>query len=190
MYTCMCVWNIWIDVKLLHVLWPGSQTIQPNHFSFSLGNSFTARLPNNLINSVQFFAGGQCTTDGHCPMKTLSVRGDMENLIKSTYLLSFSFTAHCMGHGTWLTQEPPCRLQPFAFSSKWAALQSIQISTPSQLQPERQTINKLDDLTWSPRVFSRFPNRPRPGSFFPFCCSGQPLQRADWLAHTHVQLHP
>ena len=24
-------------------------------------------------------AGGQCTTDSHCPTKTLSVRGDMES---------------------------------------------------------------------------------------------------------------
>ena len=46
--VCACVCNICTDVKLLHFM------------------------------SLFGFAGGQCTTDRHCPTTTLSVRGDTE----------------------------------------------------------------------------------------------------------------
>ena len=31
-----------------------------------------------MVHDFLFHAGGQCTTDRHCPTKTLSVRGDTE----------------------------------------------------------------------------------------------------------------
>ena len=57
--SSVCVWSICTDVKLL------SGTLV--HF-FVMVHDFL----------VLFHAGGQCTTDRHCPTKTLSVRGDTE----------------------------------------------------------------------------------------------------------------
>ena len=49
-------------------------------------------------------AGGQCTTDRHCPTKTLSVYGDMEP--DQLHVLAIIFICCC---GTWQTREPFCR---------------------------------------------------------------------------------
>ena len=51
------MWTICTDVKL-----PSGSSVQ-----FCFGSTF-----------LLFHAGGQCTTDSHCPTKTLSVRGDTE----------------------------------------------------------------------------------------------------------------
>ena len=73
-----------------------NQIIKLNLFSFLLRNSCTARFLNNPINSAQFFAGGQCTTDSDCPTKTLSVRGGMESDQLHVRAIIFMY---CMGRG-------------------------------------------------------------------------------------------
>ena len=56
-------------------------------------------------------AGGQCTTDRHCPTKTLSARGDMESdqlHVPAIFHLPFS------EDGNRLSQEPAWRFNLFS----------------------------------------------------------------------------
>ena len=62
-----------------------------------------------------FHAGGQCTTDRHCPTKTLSVRGDTEPdqlCVHASIFISLN--------GNRLSQVPACRF--ISFSSLWTKL--------------------------------------------------------------------
>ena len=64
-----------------------------------------------MVHDFLFHAGGQCTTDRHCPTKTLSVRGDTEpdQLCVPASIFHFS---------EW--QVPACRF--VSFSSLWTKL--------------------------------------------------------------------
>ena len=94
--VCVCVWNIWTDVRLLFL------RILPSHYSTNHG--------------------------GQEPMIVCPGQRRPDNMGVKTYLQFSIFR-----HGTWLTQEPPCRLQQIAFScffnqlifNQWAALQSF-----------------------------------------------------------------
>ena len=71
--SVVCVWNIWIDVKLLPVDVHVFHEFSPfKEFHTADDHVYTT------VSSSIFTAGGQCTTDRHCPTKTLSVRGDTE----------------------------------------------------------------------------------------------------------------
>ena len=107
---------------------------------------------------VQFNAGGQCTTDRHCPTKTLSARGDMGS--DQLHVPAINFICR---HGLWLTQEPLCRFLLFGVfharipqSEHGRLFYSIGLSfrSISELGAELRVGNLWIGLNWA--VFTTF----------------------------------